>query len=846
MRSSLLDKNMHKSRSKSSTCIPWLAAFLLVSCTAVHYDGQTDNEEITGCLPDVTDATFAQQVLSAKSPVLVDFYATWCKPCKKMVPVLEELSSFYRGKVTFLKLDTDKNPRTGLKYGVNALPTFKIFKNGKEASSWEGMTTKENLKEWLQRTVVETPNRLIHEHSPYLLEHARDPVDWYPWSTEAFAKAERENKPVMLSVGYSACHWCHVMQKESFQNAEIARLLNDHFVSIKVDREERPDLDDIYMRATQALTGGGGWPMTVFLAPDKKPFFAGTYFPPSTFKAVLRQVQKAWDKDRGKLNEASLQLSSILKTADAPVASSSSVSAQTIKLALDTILKHADPVWGGIGQSPKFPLPGLLTLCLRTTTGTSELSEQRRNQTLAFLNNTLDKMAYGGIYDQVGGGFGRYSVDRQWRVPHFEKMLYDNALLANVYLEGYLVSHKGDWANVARRTLDFILRDLRSPEGPFYSSFDADSAGEEGAYYVFSYDEIEQALGNSDTPWFAQIFTISKEGNFHNHKNVLAFADSPEALASRSNLSTQQFWNKLNPMLKKLALLRDKRKAPNRDEKILVSWNSLTISALVQGYKALNDEKYLHAATKAAHFLISKAYVDHRLCHSWSKKAARNSGYLEDYAYTVQSLLDLASVDPNPVWLAKAQELNQVMLDHYHDPVDGGFFSTSDEQEQTITRPRSSRDAVNPSGTAVAVLNLIRLARLTHQPVYAAKAEHILKMYREPMQEDPVGYAYLLTALDLSLRPETQIVFVSDSSSQSEEMRATIFGSYLPHTTLLVQGKNQSAAPATQSFTEQSSGNPAPVVYLCRGKICEKAITDPLVLKERLKQLSNPAFASQN
>lgn len=818
------------------------AAFLLVSCASVRPESKGDIEKLDGSVPDVGDTTFAQQVIAAKRPVLVDFYAPWCTPCKKMAPVLNELSSVYQGKVTFLKLDTDKNPRMANKYGITALPTFKIFKNGKEVTSWEGMTTKRQLQNLLERTVAK-PNRLIHENSPYLLEHANDPVDWYPWSTEAFSKAQREDKPIMLSVGYSACHWCHVMQKESFQNPEIAQLLNDQFVSIKVDREERPDLDDIYMRATQAMTGGGGWPMTVFLTPEKKPFFAGTYFPPATFKTILERVRQAWDKDHEKLSQASDQLAAILKTADGPLASSSSLSAQTLDQALETFLKHSDPVWGGIGNSPKFPLPGVLTLCLRTTSGATEVGQQRHKETLEFLMNTLDRMSYGGIYDHLRGGFCRYSVDRQWRVPHFEKMLYDNALLAGVYLDGYLATKKADWARIGKRALDFILRELQSPEGAFYSSLDADSAGEEGSYYVFTYEEIEQALGTKDADWFAQIFGISKTGNFHNHQNVLALSDSPEALASRSNLSIEHFWNKLNPLLNKLALLRDKRKPPNRDDKILVGWNALTISALVQGYKALNDETYLLAAKKAAHFLLSEAYADHRLCHSWSKKAAKTDGYLEDYAYSGQALLDLASADADPIWLAKAQELNQVMLDHYYDHVNSGFFSTSDEQAVTLTRPRSTRDAVTPSGTAVAVLNLIRLARLTHQSAYTDKAEHTLKLHFEQMKEDPISYAYMLTALDLFLRPDTQIVFMSDSSKESQEMTATIFGSYLPHATVLVRSKNHPTDGKTPtSLTDQLalSARSAPVVYLCRGRICEKPITDPLLLKQRLKQLANP------
>lgn len=692
-------------------------------------------------------------------------------------------------------------------------------------------------------------NRLSHEKSPYLLEHAYDPVDWYPWSDEAFSKAQREGKPVMLSIGYSACHWCHVMQKESFQNSEIAKLLNEHFVSIKVDREERPDLDDIYMRATYVTTGGGGWPMTVFLTPDKRPFFAGTYFPPDTFKGILERLRHAWDKDREKLQEASRQLASIVKMADTPHGSSSSLSKETLEQALDAILKTSDPQWGGIGRSPKFPLPGVLALCLRTTSGATPLSKQTRSQTLAFFNNTLDKISCGGIHDHIRGGFCRYSVDRQWRVPHFEKMLYDNALLAGVYLDGYLVTKKADWARTGRRTLDFILSDLRSPEGAFYSSMDADSAGEEGAYYVFTEEEIEQALGNKDAVWFSQVFAISKAGNFDKGKNVLTLSDSPEQLSSRSNLSIEQFWNKLNPLLNKLSALRDKRKPPRRDEKILVSWSALTISALVKGYKTLNEERYLQAATKAANFLLSEAYVNQRLCHSWSNTRRKDNAYLEDYAFTVQALLDLASVDTNPDWLVKAVELNQIMLDHYYDSVNGGFFTTSSEQEETLTRPRSSRDAITPSGTAAAALDLIRLARLTHQIDYADKAERTLKQHLDSMRDDPVSYAYMLSSLDLFLRPEQQIVFISDSSKQSQEMGTAIFGSYLPHAVILVGNKNEptdrmKTAPRALIDKFIPSARSTPAVYLCNGQTCEKPFTDPLLLRMRLEQLSNPDPAS--
>ncbi|MBX9695713.1 MAG: thioredoxin domain-containing protein, partial [Cyanobacteria bacterium] len=462
-----------------------------------------------------------------------------------------------------------------------------------------------------------TPNRLIGESSTYLLQHAYNPVDWFPWGPEALEKARAEEKPILLSIGYAACHWCHVMEHESFEDPETASLMNARFVNIKVDREERTDLDEIYMKAVQMMTGHGGWPMTVFLTPDLAPFFAGTYFPPvdkhgmPSFKRILLGVALAWKDKRGEVVESASEITAHLKDlekigrkgSDDDAEGEKSLSRDLIFGAVDQIARTFDPRWGGFGSSPKFPHPFSLSLVMRVLND-STAGDVRRQETSEIVETSLDKMAYGGIYDHLVGGFARYSVDRQWLIPHFEKMLYDNALLTQTYLDGYLITKRDYWKDVAKGILSFVSKELRTPDGAFYSSLDADSEGEEGKFYVWTPASIEEVLGEKDGKWFCEIYGVTKTGNFEHGTSALHLTDSPENLANKNNITVDELWTRLEPMRAKLLEKRAERIRPGRDEKVLTSWNSLMISAYVYGYRVIQDPEYFDEAITAAEFLL--------------------------------------------------------------------------------------------------------------------------------------------------------------------------------------------------------------------------------------------------
>ena len=454
------------------------------------------------------------------------------------------------------------------------------------------------------------PNRLVNETSTYLLQHAYNPVDWYAWGPEALERSKSEDKPILLSIGYAACHWCHVMEHESFEDHDTAEFMNEHFVNIKVDREERTDLDEIYMKAVQMMTGHGGLPMTVFLTPELKPFFGGTYFPPEDrhglpgFKRLLQALHNAWQNQREEIAESSEELVAHLRsfnelgTADG----AGTIDYSIIDEGMGKLLKHFDDKWGGFGGAPKFPHTFSIDLAMHCASPAYK-GKDHRKECLELVTTTLDRMAYGGIQDQIGGGFARYSVDRHWLVPHFEKMLYDNALLCQTYLNGFVLTGREYWADVAVGIMEFVLRELRTEGGAFYSSLDADSEGEEGKFYVWSKNEIIETLGKDDGKFFCDVYGVSKEGNFEHHTNVLHLSATPEELAAKNELTEEAFWKKLEPLKKSLMEAREKRVRPGRDEKVLTSWNSLMISALVEGYRVLQEERYLVAAQEAATFI---------------------------------------------------------------------------------------------------------------------------------------------------------------------------------------------------------------------------------------------------
>ncbi|HLO14402.1 MAG TPA: thioredoxin domain-containing protein, partial [Anaerolineales bacterium] len=551
-------------------------------------------------------------------------------------------------------------------------------------------------------------NQLINESSPYLIQHANNPVDWYPWGEEALTKARTENKPIFLSIGYAACHWCHVMAHESFEDPETAALMNENFVNIKVDREERPDLDSIYMQATTAMTGSGGWPMSVFLTPDLRPFYAGTYFPPvrrynmPAFKDVLQSLSKVWREERDEVDRVGSQVLQHIQPQMLGQAETT-LSPETLEAATKSLLESYDWGYGGWGSAPKFPQPMTIEFLLRRALADSPQHEQ----ILKASQHVLNAMSRGGMYDVVGGGFARYSVDNFWRTPHFEKMLYDNAQLALVYLHGYLVSSEVRYRGVCEETLDFLLREMTHPNGGFYSSLDADSEGEEGKFYVWTHDEIQSILG-PDFDFFKAAYGITPQGNWEG-KTILQRALDDPSLAARFKLDAEIVHTKLAESHSKLLEVRNTRVRPGTDDKVLVMWNALALLAFAEAGRYLDRKDYLDAARRNARFLLDNLYITDRLLRSWREGQAKHNAYLEDYAGLILALLALYQSDSNQESYTTAQILADQMVAHFADP-DGGFFDTRDDHEALLVRPKDIQDNATPSGNALAATALLQLA----------------------------------------------------------------------------------------------------------------------------------------
>jgi uncharacterized protein len=691
------------------------------------------------------------------------------------------------------------------------------------------------------------PNRLVNETSTYLLQHAYNPVDWFAWGPEALTKAKQEDKPILLSIGYAACHWCHVMEHESFEDESTAKLMNDNFVNIKVDREERTDLDEIYMKAVQMMTGHGGWPMTVFLTPELKPFFGGTYFPPQDrhglpgFKKLLMGLKEAWTAQRDEILKSSEELTSHMRLMDEIVKPDlePELDANCLELATDKLTRIFDHLWGGFGNAPKFPHSFSLALAMRYAAPNSKGRAARKEECLEIVNISLDKMAYGGIHDQIGGGFARYSVDRQWLVPHFEKMLYDNALLCKTYLEGYLLTNRSYWAHVSRGILDFVLRELTTEQGGFYSSLDADSEGEEGKFYVWDQDEIKAVLAE-DADWFDDVFGVTLSGNFEHGKSVLHLVKSPEELTQKYNLSETEFWAKVRACSQKLLNAREKRIRPGRDEKVLTSWNSLMITAFIEGYRVLKEPKYLDAALQATNFIFDNLIKDGRLLRTWGQGKAKLNGYLDDYAYFVQTLLDLAEVDANPKWLKEADRLAEILLEQFWDTENGGLFYTSADHEELVTRPKSHYDGAIPSGSSVAVFDLLRLSRLTGKKNYEERALELLKLYMPFMARVPDQFSNFLCAVDFHLAKETEVacVFPSNANTKADPTLFALYSHFLPNKVVLcTKDDHISTSPLLEG---RRSVDGQATVYVCSNYTCDAPETDVSQLNTRLDSLAGP------
>lgn len=609
------------------------------------------------------------------------------------------------------------------------------------------------------------PNRLANCSSPYLRQHQNNPVDWFPWSKEAFDRAREHDKPIFLSVGYSACHWCHVMEHESFENDELAAMLNQHFVSIKVDREERPDVDQIYMQAVQMLTGSGGWPMSIFMSPDGKPFFGGTYWPPDSrwgrpgFGQVLMAVVDAWQNKRGELAEQAEQICGHLQqSCRGPEQTETPPSLQWIHSADNWLVEHHDAEHGGFGGAPKFPHAMDLSLLIELS------ADDPRESRTHVVRHTLDRMARGGIYDHLGGGFARYSVDERWLVPHFEKMLYDNALLVEAYADAYRLWREEVHARVVRETLDYVVREMTDAQGGFYSSEDADSEGVEGKFYVWSQAEVEEVLGTC-APQFCECYGVSPAGNFEGC-NILHLPKPIVEFARSQGLDPVQLHAQLEQDCRQLFLRRSQRVRPGLDDKVLLSWNGLMITAMTRGYRALGDERYLQTARAAVDFIQQQMRrEDGRLWHTWRNGQASLDAYLDDYAYTIHALAELFQVDAHPDYLTLASELASCLLEHFQDP-QGGFFFTADDHEQLIARSKDLADSSVPSGNAMAASGLWTLWRLSGRAEFRESAESALLALSGVMAAAPQAAGQALRALLRQLQAGPEYVLIGGDNDQ--------------------------------------------------------------------------------
>ena len=685
-----------------------------------------------------------------------------------------------------------------------------------------------------------TPHRLMHEKSPYLLQHARNPVDWYPWGEKAFEKAEKDQKPIFLSIGYATCHWCHVMAHESFEDRDVAQILNDHFVSIKVDREERPDVDKIYMFVCQSLTGHGGWPLSVFLTPERKPFFAGTYFPKlgrtglPGFVDVLQQIARIWTNDRASI----LKSSEAITQAIQPSATSEdtvAVEAETVmKKGFSQLARNYDPNHGGFGAAPKFPTPHNLTFLLRW--------HKRSGDALALdmVEKTLDAMRSGGIFDQVGFGFHRYSVDQKWLVPHFEKMLYDQALLAMAYIDAYHVTKKERFARTAHDIFTYVLRDMTAPDGGFYSAEDADSEGKEGLFYVWTPGDIEKHLGSEQGRLFCRFFDITEAGNFEEHRSIPHSRMPLKAFAVKERMDTKSLQRQLEEAREALFQVRKNRIPPLKDDKILTSWNGLMIAALAKGAQVLGTTAYADAAERASNFVLKHLKAKNgRLLRRYRKGQAAYPAYLDDYAFMIWGLIELYEATFRVDYLEKAMDLNRKMIDIFWDDKDGGFFFTGKGNEKLITQSKELYDGALPSGNSVAAMNLMRLSRMTGAVDLETKAEKLLQAFAKQVTEQPMAFTQFLGVLDFMAGPSQEVVIVGDKATKTlETMIQSVRSQFLPNMILLVRTtelKGNDLIPVSPFVEPMTPVNGQPTAYVCQQFACNKPVTDISELQSLLQ-----------
>lgn len=680
------------------------------------------------------------------------------------------------------------------------------------------------------------PNRLTHEKSPYLLQHANNPIDWYPWSDEAFEKARKEDKPIFLSVGYSTCHWCHVMAHESFENDQIAQLMNDTFVSIKVDREERPDIDGIYMTVCQMMTGSGGWPLTIVMTPEKKPFFAATYIPRETrFGRIgmidfIPKIQEVWTNRKNELLESADKITATIQqlSADSP---GQDLNIHLLNSAYEALSARFDPEHGGFGSAPKFPTPHNLLFLLRYWKNT------RDPKALQMVEQTLQNMRCGGIYDHIGFGFHRYSTDREWLVPHFEKMLYDQAMLVIAYTEVYQATGKPKYQQIAREIVTYVLRDMTAPDGGFYSAEDADSEGEEGKFYVWHKDEIRQVLGN-EADAIITAFNVRGEGNFQE--------EATQQKTGQNILHLQEFLlekpeSQWETARQKLFEYRKKRVHPHKDDKILTDWNGLMIAALAKAAQAFDEPEFSQAAGRTADIVLKNMRTsDGRLLHRYRDGEAAIPAYADDYAFLIWGILELYEATFEVRYLQSALDLNQVLIDHFWDDQKGGFFTTPNDGEALFIRQKEIYDGAVPSANSVAMLNLLRLGRMTANVALEEMAAQIGRAFSSNVEKAAVAYTQLMCALDFAIGPAYEVVIAGDLHSQdTRAMLGAVTSHFIPNKVLILNPTNQET-PLIHTLAEftmnQSTIDGMATAYVCLNYNCQMPTTDP----GKMLELLNP------
>jgi uncharacterized protein len=678
-------------------------------------------------------------------------------------------------------------------------------------------------------------NRLIHETSPYLLQHAHNPVDWYPWGEDALNKARSENKPILLSIGYSACHWCHVMERESFEDEKIAALMNELFVNIKVDREERPDLDEIYMNAVQMLTGRGGWPMTMFLTPDGKPFYGGTYFPPDDrqgmpgFPRILMGVSQAYRDRPADVEKSVTQILAALQRMSESRQTDRNFAPTIIGDSCAKIARAYDPENGGLGQAPKFPNAGVYELFLRN------FHQSKSERYLEMVTHTLMKMAQGGIYDHLGGGFHRYSVDAKWLVPHFEKMLYDNAQLMRIYAQAYTATGEPLFKSVVDETVGYLLREMLHSEGGFYATQDADSEGEEGKFFVWTTQEVNRLIGEENSEIFCRIYDVSDEGNFED-KNILHPILTIEQASKLFRKDRSEIEALVVDAKQKLFTEREKRIKPFRDDKIIAAWNGLTLSGLAEAIKVSDNPACVAAVKLTIEFIFSKMLRDGFLLHTYKDGQAKLLGYLDDYAFVAMGLLDVYEAIFDRSVLERSIELTDIILREFWDEKDGAFFYTGKSHEPLISRTKPVFDGSIPSGNAMATQLLLRLFHITANDDYRKRAEKVLRSHYDAMESQPFGFAHMLCALDFYLNKPKEIVLVGKKSEpETTALVQEIHTHYLPNKVLQLVDPNESLERISPLLRGKSQIGGKPTVYVCSDSTCSAPVTSWTELKQLLE-----------